>query len=1001
MHQDREGYGNAVPDDLKVQDMNLMQEMGVNAIRTSHYPHSQSTYNLADERGMLVYCEIPYYLLLSNAESYKTSIKEELKEMIRQGYNHPSIMMWGIENEVYQPASAAAFGKDFQINENTLVSFNSSVAKLAQKEDTTRYIVQAQIDSSNANKVCAKWSKNGNVDYTGVNLYVGFKSSVSSADDEGRKEITDTLNRKLNEYKQTYNASSMMITEYGAGANINQHATMDENFSWSSDDASKDKHYEEYQSFVLETYYSLIQKRKDIPVSFVWNMFDFSCYRNEGGIPRRNTKGLVCYDHTTKKDAFYFYKANWNQQDKFVYLTSKRYTERDTKYQQIKVYSNCEGVELFVNGQSVGKGRKQQSGVFVWDDVKLDDMNTIKAVGTSDGQTYSDEVSGIKAENKNSATSIKYQTHIQSIGWQEAKKDGQTSGTIGKGLRMEALKVKLQNKKYGGNIEYRTHIAQKGWQDWKKNGQTAGTTGEKLAMEAVRLKLTGELAEHYDIYYRVHSQSYGWLGWAKNGEIAGTAGLAKRMEAIQIKLVEKGGKAPGTSEKHYVSNQGVFYQSHVQTYGWQGYVKNGAMSGTSGQSKRLEAIQIRLTGEMAQHYDIYYRVHSQTYGWLGWAKNGEYAGTAGYSKRLEAIQIQLYPKNASNAPAQTTRSYIANTEAGTLTYASFVEGSGWQNAVSAGTISGTTGQGKQLEAVKINLENVKDGLKGGIQYSACLETGGWQNWVNGGAAAGVTDHSSRIEAMKVQLTGEYASYYDVYYQVHLEKYGWLGWAKNGQIAGSTGIHYNMQAIKIVLLPKGSSAPGSTANPYTQSIYRPNRGISNALGISAAAVVMNLQSHEKDKFYLGTRYEPDLDYRSPNGDISFNGAPGMNCTGFVWYVLKSAGATPSAIPNQQEYSQCAGGWITWQRKYANQVPMYDFSSKSAMLNSGILEKGDVIWIWNENEGGKHGNSDYNHVGFFWGETSSQDLFWHSSPNGGNQISPITGLSNNVSYTVMKL
>ena len=81
-------------------------------------------------------------------------------------------------------------------------------------------------------------------------------------------------------------------------------------------------------------------------------------------------------------------------------------------------------------------------------------------------------------------TSIKYQTHIQSIGWQEAKKDGQTSGTIGKGLRMEALKVKLQNKKYGGNIEYRTHIAQKGWQDWKKNGQTAGTTGEKLAMEA-------------------------------------------------------------------------------------------------------------------------------------------------------------------------------------------------------------------------------------------------------------------------------------------------------------------------------------------------------------------------------------------------------------------------------------------------------------------------------------------------------------------------------------
>ena len=137
-------------------------------------------------------------------------------------------------------------------------------------------------------------------------------------------------------------------------------------FAWSSDDASKDKHYEEYQAFVLETYYSLIQKRKDIPVSFVWNMFDFSCYRNEGGIPRRNTKGLVCYDHTTKKDAFYFYKANWNQQDKFVYLTSKRYTERDTKYQQIKVYSNCEGVELFVNGQSVWKKEENSSQVYLY-----------------------------------------------------------------------------------------------------------------------------------------------------------------------------------------------------------------------------------------------------------------------------------------------------------------------------------------------------------------------------------------------------------------------------------------------------------------------------------------------------------------------------------------------------------------------------------------------------------------------------------------------------------
>lgn len=914
MHQDREGYGNAVPDDLKVQDMNLMQEMGVNAIRTSHYPHSQSTYNLADERGMLVYCEIPYYLLLSNAESYKTSIKEELKEMIRQGYNHPSIMMWGIENEVYQPASAAAFGKDFQINENTLVSFNSSVAKLAQKEDTTRYIVQAQIDSSNANKVCAKWSKNGNVDYTGVNLYVGFKSSVSSADDEGRKEITDTLNRKLNEYKQTYNASSMMITEYGAGANINQHATMDENFSWSSDDASKDKHYEEYQAFVLETYYSLIQKRKDIPVSFVWNMFDFSCYRNEGGIPRRNTKGLVCYDHTTKKDAFYFYKANWNQQDKFVYLTSKRYTERDTKYQQIKVYSNCEGVELFVNGQSVGKGRKQQSGVFVWDDVKLDDMNTIKAVGTSDGQTYSDEVSGIKAENKNSATSIKYQTHIQSIGWQEAKKDGQTSGTIGKGLRMEALKVKLQNKKYGGNIEYRTHIAQKGWQDWKKNGQTAGTTGEKLAMEAVRLKLTGELAEHYDIYYRVHSQSYGWLGWAKNGEIAGTAGLAKRMEAIQIKLVEKGGKAPGTSEKHYVSNQGVFYQSHVQTYGWQtwkqngetsgtsgqakrleaikiklqkmkvsgnieyqshvqtygwekSWKKNGQLSGTSGKAKRLEAVKIRLTGEMKNKYDVYYRVHAQSYGWLGWAKNGEKAGSSTYGKRLEAIEIKLVKKGES-APGSTKKAY----QVPRIQYQTHVQSIGWQKKVSDNQIAGTTGQGKRIEAIKITLPD--SDYTGNVEYQAYVQGIGWQSWKKNGELAGTSGQSKRIEAIRVKLTGEIAKYYEVYYSIHLAKIGWCNYESAGRVTGTIDLSKKIEALKICLVKKDAeTAPNTSGVKYVEGYKSGNfyyngyiKGVGATGNVSQGNTVGTIG--KKQQLQSLTLYLDQSNKLAPSGTIQY-------------------------------------------------------------------------------------------------------------------------------------
>ena len=701
MHQDREGYGNAVPDELKAQDMDTMQEMGVNAIRTSHYPHDQYVYDMADERGMIIYCEIPYYLLLSNADSYKQSIKDELTEMIRQGYNHPSIMMWGILNEVYQSDKFASFGDDFKVDEATLIAFNKELADYARQEDTTRYIVQAEIDSTHANEVAAEWSKNGKIDYTGVNLYIGFKSNLSKAGDAGREKLTDILTRKMDNYKKTYGASAMMITEYGAGANINQHTIIDEDFSWKADDANGDTHYEEYQSYLLEVYWKFIQERDDIPLSFVWNMFDFSCYRNEGGVPRTNTKGLVCYDHTTKKDAFYFYKANWNQKDKFVYLTSKGYTERESSVQPIKVYSNCDNVELFVNGESVGKGKKQQSGVFVWDDVKLDYENTIKAVGTSDGKTYTDEVSGIEVKG---STSIRYQTHVQRYGWQDVQKNGAIAGTVGEGLRLESLKVNLKNAEYEGNVEYRAHVAKKGWLNWSKNGEEAGTTGEGLAMQAIRLKLTGELADHYDIYYRVHSQTYGWLGWAKNGEIAGTTGLSKRMEAIQIQLVEKGGEAPGSTEKHCVASEGVTYQSHVQTYGWQdwklngetsgtsgqskrlealkiklenmnesgnveyqshvqtygwekNWKKNGELSGTSGKSKRLEAIKIRLTGEMKEKYDIYYRVHAQTYGWLGWAKNGESAGTEGLSKRLEAIEVVLVEKGA-DAPGSTEKAFV-------------------------------------------------------------------------------------------------------------------------------------------------------------------------------------------------------------------------------------------------------------------------------------------------------------------------------------------------------
>jgi len=342
---------------------------------------------------------------------------------------------------------------------------------------------------------------------------------------------------------------------------------------------------------------------------------------------------------------------------------------------------------------------------------------------------------------------IRYTTHVQTFGWQgdenNASKwfvNGNMAGTSGKAKRLEGIKIRVYGNDNLG-IQYTTHCQSYGWLPWSANGEMNGTEGEAKRLEAIKIQLTGADKDKYDVYYRVHAQSYGWLGWAKNGAPSGTAGYAKRLEGIQVVVVKKGAAAPGVNyasvnaasgvhqAKSYIAKAGsspvvgnqatsntnpsvageakvnVAYRTHVQTFGWQGWKYNGQMSGTSGQAKRLEginikltnkpysgsivytthvqtygwqgnennpntwrrdgdmsgtsgeakrleAIRIALTGEMAEHYDVYYRVHAQSFGWLGWAKNGEAAGTAGLAKRLEGIQIVLVPKGG-NAPARS------------------------------------------------------------------------------------------------------------------------------------------------------------------------------------------------------------------------------------------------------------------------------------------------------------------------------------------------------------
>ena len=298
---------------------------------------------------------------------------------------------------------------------------------------------------------------------------------------------------------------------------------------------------------------------------------------------------------------------------------------------------------------------------------------------------------------KSTKMSVSYKVHRQDYDWEEDwKKDGQTSGTEGQCKRLEAIRIKLPDGVSGSSIEYRTHIQDIGWEkNWSKNGEKSGTEGQCKRLEAIQIRLTGEVEKNYDVYYSVHAENFGWLGWAKNGEEAGTAGYGYRLEAIRIQLVTKGDKAPeliGTI-KEAMKARLVGYQTHVQDYGTQAYVydgamagtegeckrmesirmklpssvnssiqyrshvqdigweknwaSNGSLSGTTGQCKRLEAIQIQLSGDVAKNYDVYYRVHAQDYGWLAWAKNGESSGTEGYAKRLEAIEVRLVPKGTT------------------------------------------------------------------------------------------------------------------------------------------------------------------------------------------------------------------------------------------------------------------------------------------------------------------------------------------------------------------
>lgn len=316
-----------------------------------------------------------------------------------------------------------------------------------------------------------------------------------------------------------------------------------------------------------------------------------------------------------------------------------------------------------------------------------------------------------------------------------------------------------------------------------------------------------------DVSYHTHIQTFGDNQVTKrNGAMAGTSGMSKRLENLWVKVSGD-------------SSLGIQYSTHCQSYGWLPWSSNGELNGTSGEAKRLEAIRIQLTGANKGEYNVYYRVHAQSYGWLGWAKNGEPSGTAGYGKRLEGIQIVVLPKTASapgidymdvqaskmvnNSSAYIAKAGTTITVPGRADMANVNYRTHVQSfGWQAWKVNGQMSgtSGMAKRLEGINIKLTNRDYSGGITYRTHVQTYGWQDWKSNGQMSGTSGQAKRLEAIEIKLTGELEKHYDVYYRVHAQSFGWLGWAKNGSSSGTEGLAKRLEGIQIVLVPKGSAAP---------------------------------------------------------------------------------------------------------------------------------------------------------------------------------------------------
>lgn len=338
-HQDRWGYGNALLPEHHREDIELICELGATTIRLAHYQHDQYFYDLCDEKGLVIWAEIPY--ISNHMPAGRENTISQMKELITQNYNHPSIVVWGLSNEITMSGKST---EDLLENHNIL---NDMVHEM----DKTRLTTMAVVSMCDIHDPYIQIP-----DVVSYNHYFGWYGGNTSMNgpwfDNFHKEFPNI---------------PVGVSEYGCEA-----------LNWHTSNPKQGDYTEEYQAHYHEELIKQLYTRPYIWATHVWNMFDFGAdARNEGGENGQNHKGLITFDRKYKKDAFYAYKA-WLSDEPFVHICGKRYVDRVEDVTKVTVYSNFPEIELFVNGQSLGKQESKEH--FFYFEVPNAGESALKAV---------------------------------------------------------------------------------------------------------------------------------------------------------------------------------------------------------------------------------------------------------------------------------------------------------------------------------------------------------------------------------------------------------------------------------------------------------------------------------------------------------------------------------------------------------------------------------------------------------------------------------------------